>query len=135
MTIPLTLENARPGMRVRAMKSSGPFLAEEEFIVESVDRNDNNIVVNNARLGPRFLLTGDRFAIADPPAPALTPELLAALREWYRVYNTTDDEAGFYRARLDLDDAIERAGILAPEPAPPPGVTDVQATLPKEWWI
>lgn len=71
-------------------------------------------------------------AIHAPALPAMTPELLAALREWHRTRGAYSLKAN---ATDDLFYAVLGAGILAPPPPKPPGVTDVQATLQEGWWV
>ena len=66
------------------------------------------------------------------PAPTMTPELLAALREEHAEWCAYNRKA-LYPSRRRLLDAIERAGILEPPPPAPhnePSGKDYDA-----WWF
>lgn len=76
-----------------------------------------------------------RFVLADPPTsalPAMTPELVAALREWHATLGPRLEYQGGYDTEcIRLQEAIAACpGLLAP----PPATTDATATLPDGWW-
>lgn len=129
MTARLTPKTARVGMRVVCRRVSGPFDAGEEFVV--IRCENDTFVVDNKRLGPRFVYHTDDFIEVSPALPALTPELLDALREMHDVYGGEPNKWLGVTARKLLA-AIEAApGILAP---PAPTTTDVQPQISEGWW-
>ena len=112
-TIPVPRDVAREFVRTHMVNGMGSF---------------SNLGVQAAREGLR--------AAPDPaPLPAMTAELLDVY-EYYRAREIASDVPRNWWAVpiRNLLDAIERAGILTSVQPKPPGVTDVQATLPQEWW-
>ena len=127
----LTAETAKVGMRVVCVEGCGDSLPagwtgviaafDGEYIQRDCDEEGGGWCV-------------DRFIPADPePAlPAMTPELVAALRAQYEWAGPNEPGRKWRTPLKELWDAIEACpGLLSPAP---PATTQREATISGEWW-
>lgn len=121
----LTIERARPGMRVVCVgMPAHPGAKITNGATYTVADFDGDGMVQLAEVAGEWFFC-ERFIPADPPAPALTPGLIEALREWMRVWSVCTGPCE--KTDYALHDAIEAAGILdKPAPSQPFHLTPQQ---------
>ena len=119
----LTIERARPGMRVVCVddkRGRWKLRAGDEYVISAVHERANWVEVE----GSRYVHEVAQFI----PAPALTPGLIEALREWHRARSPWVHYAS--ESGRNLYAAIEAAGILDK----PARTTGREATISEGWW-
>ena len=124
MTARLTIERARPGMRVVCVEPWPPLKYMQTYTVMAAYDAEAIEVFEH----PGLTFKSRRFVPADdlPTLAALlaerAPEFLAAVREWHREWgDCLHDETD-----AALATAIERAGLIAQEPRTPFHLTPQQ---------
>jgi len=138
MTARLTIDQVRVGMKVVCVDDDlwgAPRIrAGETYEIEGFGW-EGHVHLRGQNKRPNSGWNINRF-IPAPALPAMTAELVEALREW----GSANEEGGSHDWLPPLDARLWQAivstpGILAPVQPSPPGVTGVQPTLQWEWLL
>lgn len=123
----LTIERARPGMRVVCVgMPAHPGAKITNGATYTVADFDGDGMVQLAEVAGEWFFC-ERFIPADPPAPALTPGLIEALRKWHACSDEAACRDWLSPIGYALRAAIKAAGILdKPAPSQPFHLTPQQ---------